>query len=140
MNLPRIEQSVRETVYRRAEWQCWYCGVEVVVEGNDAVIGASIDHVLPLDRGGKHEIENFVTCCRRCNSAKRNRTTEEYRISCNKNLRKANLLEIALEVCETPFDPALIEHIEWLRNQAAIVFHGEKEPPTHWQTYQTKRY
>ncbi len=32
--------------------------------------GKTIDHVLPRSRGGKHEWENVVACCEKCNSDK----------------------------------------------------------------------
>jgi len=31
----------------------------------------SIDHIVPLNRGGKHEMSNLVPACTRCNSSKR---------------------------------------------------------------------
>lgn len=37
----------------------------------------SLDHVLPITRGGSHSITNVVVCCRRCNSRKHARTPEE---------------------------------------------------------------
>lgn len=33
----------------------------------------SIDHVIPLKLGGSHTIGNLVSCCRSCNSSKKNR-------------------------------------------------------------------
>jgi len=39
---------------------CAYCGGE----------GGTIDHVIPLSRGGEHGDTNVVGACRRCNSSK----------------------------------------------------------------------
>ena len=38
----------------------------------------SIDHVVPLSRGGKHEIENLLPACRSCNSSKGAKLLEEW--------------------------------------------------------------
>jgi 5-methylcytosine-specific restriction endonuclease McrA len=41
--------------------------------------GGTIDHVLPLSRGGHNAYDNCVPCCRSCNSSKGNKTAEEYK-------------------------------------------------------------
>jgi 5-methylcytosine-specific restriction endonuclease McrA len=38
----------------------------------------SIDHFVPLARGGTHQLPNLLPCCVRCNGAKRDRTPEEW--------------------------------------------------------------
>jgi len=48
---------------------CAYCG---------ATGDMSIDHVVPLSRGGKHEIENLLPACRSCNSSKGAKLLEEW--------------------------------------------------------------
>jgi 5-methylcytosine-specific restriction endonuclease McrA len=37
-----------------------------------------LEHVVPLSRGGVHGIDNWVLCCRSCNSRKQNKTIEEF--------------------------------------------------------------
>ena len=39
----------------------------------------SVDHVIPLSRGGTHSIGNLMTLCRSCNSSKHARTLMEWR-------------------------------------------------------------
>jgi 5-methylcytosine-specific restriction endonuclease McrA len=53
----------RRAVFIRDGHQCQYCGATA----------ESIDHVIPRSRGGRHEWENVVAACRRCNSQKRDR-------------------------------------------------------------------
>ena len=53
----------RRAVFARDGGRCVYCGVPAT----------SIDHVVPRSRGGKHEWDNVVAACRRCNSQKRDR-------------------------------------------------------------------
>lgn len=38
----------------------------------------TVDHVVPISRGGPHDIDNFVLSCKRCNSRKWDRLPGEY--------------------------------------------------------------
>jgi 5-methylcytosine-specific restriction endonuclease McrA len=49
---------------------CHWCGT-----GLDAV---TIDHVIPIARGGSHTPDNLVAACLRCNSSKRERLPQEW--------------------------------------------------------------
>ncbi len=57
----------RRGVFLRDDGECQYCGRSA----------ENVDHVLPRSRGGEHVWENVVASCRRCNSAKKDRTPEE---------------------------------------------------------------
>ena len=62
---------------RRGEaqgWRCRYCDADV-----SGPRMASVDHTIPLARGGSDEYENTQIVCRACNSSKGDRTDEEYR-------------------------------------------------------------
>lgn len=48
---------------------CFYCGGQ----------SDSLDHVVPVSRGGRHEPENVVAACRRCNSSKHDRLLSEWK-------------------------------------------------------------
>lgn len=61
----------RENVFRRDKFLCQYCGC-----GLNAT-NATLDHVLPVSRGGKDSWENLVASCKKCNSKKSNRTPKE---------------------------------------------------------------
>jgi 5-methylcytosine-specific restriction endonuclease McrA len=53
-----------------AQGRCTYCG---------EVRPLTMDHRMPLSRGGRHELENVVPACKPCNSRKHTRTEEESR-------------------------------------------------------------
>lgn len=55
------------------EYRCAYCGKPL--EGDDE----TIDHAVPISRGGTNDIENLVPCCRSCNSKKHDKTADEYK-------------------------------------------------------------
>ena len=53
---------------------CWYCNCVLTEETS------SLDHVLPVSRGGSDCPQNLVAACRRCNSSKGNKTIPEWRL------------------------------------------------------------
>lgn len=55
--------------------RCVYCGCEF---WNYWERNPTIDHVLPISRGGTKDEKNLVGCCRACNAAKGDRTPEEW--------------------------------------------------------------
>ncbi|XP_039797997.1 uncharacterized protein LOC120663032 [Panicum virgatum] len=72
----RVKQSLsRKNILFRDEFTCQYCS------SRDNL---TIDHVIPISRGGKWEWENLVTACSRCNSRKGQKTLEQ----ANMKLRK----------------------------------------------------
>lgn len=54
-------------VLRRDGGRCAYCGRA----------GGTVDHILPLSRGGENTWDNTVCCCLTCNRSKRNRLPSE---------------------------------------------------------------
>jgi 5-methylcytosine-specific restriction endonuclease McrA len=78
-------------VVRGLSWQslaaqhgprCWYCGV--VTNTTDRSWGSfgpdypTLDHIIPLSRGGNHSEENVCLACGQCNVSKNNKTPEEW--------------------------------------------------------------
>ncbi len=60
----------RMEVFRRDKWLCSYCGVRVILSKVYTPTLATIDHVIPISKGGNHTIDNVVTACIACNSIK----------------------------------------------------------------------
>jgi 5-methylcytosine-specific restriction endonuclease McrA len=58
----------RREVLRRDHHACQYCG---------STRHLTLDHVIPLSKGGKHSWDNVVTACERCNQSKSDRTPEQ---------------------------------------------------------------
>lgn len=56
-------------ILAEANGHCAYCGKEAKL---------TLDHVIPLSRGGKHSIANVVPACEHCNKSKGNKTLEEW--------------------------------------------------------------
>lgn len=54
--------------------KCCYCGVEMTVDLTDqkGPTAASVEHVIPLSKGGRRAFENEVAACKACNSSRGN--------------------------------------------------------------------
>lgn len=50
---------------KTASGTCWYCGEKV------GYAQLSMDHVIPLARGGRSTKDNLVPCCKACNTKKK---------------------------------------------------------------------
>jgi hypothetical protein len=60
----------RISIYERDGYTCYKCG-KLLTRWD-----ATLDHTLPVSRGGKNTKENLVTCCLMCNSKRRNKEVE----------------------------------------------------------------
>jgi hypothetical protein len=65
------EPLKRKEIFERDQWVCFYCGEEVTDKN------ATLDHLLPQSKDGKHTKTNLKTCCLICNSIKSGKTYEE---------------------------------------------------------------
>jgi 5-methylcytosine-specific restriction endonuclease McrA len=75
--IPLGHAHVGLTKYRlfaRDRHVCGYCG------GHFAESDLTVEHILPVSRGGQHDWTNVVTACRSCNTRKGSRTPEEARM------------------------------------------------------------
>ncbi len=69
--LKNVDRVSRYLLHKRDGGKCAYCG-EVV-----SVKEGTIDHVIPVSKGGKTTWDNTVWCCRKCNCKKDNKSLEE---------------------------------------------------------------
>lgn len=58
-----IAKSIRRRVYKKSNYKC------IVCEATDSI---TIDHIIPLSKGGKNKEENMQTLCKYCNLKKAN--------------------------------------------------------------------
>ena len=58
-------KKLREKVLIRDNYTCQYCGQEA----------NTLDHIIPISKGGIDCEDNAVAACSRCNSSKRDRMT-----------------------------------------------------------------
>lgn len=60
-----ISGETRFAVFRRDDFTCQICG------GTEGEL--TVDHIVPVSKGGTDEMSNFRTACRRCNCSRGNR-------------------------------------------------------------------
>lgn len=58
-------------IQKKHGFKCHYCQTDKKT--------LTLDHVIPLARGGKHTISNIVPCCPSCNSSKNDKLLEEWK-------------------------------------------------------------
>ena len=61
----------RKNIFNRDDYTCQYCSCKLDYST------ATVDHILPRGKGGKHEWTNVATSCLKCNRKKGNRTPSE---------------------------------------------------------------
>lgn len=61
---------------RQTQTHCAYCGCKFTAD-----LRSTIDHVIPISKGGTHTKDNIVLACQSCNSSKGNRILESLPIS-----------------------------------------------------------
>jgi 5-methylcytosine-specific restriction endonuclease McrA len=61
----------KQRLFARDRHLCAYCGNR----GPESEL--TVEHIVPVSRGGRHEWGNVVTACRSCNTRKGSRTPEE---------------------------------------------------------------
>ena len=71
MERRRIPEPLRQAVAERAGRRCEYCQSQE----RYSVHSFSIDHVLPISRGGATVLDNLAFACPGCNGHKHNKTT-----------------------------------------------------------------
>lgn len=64
----KVPAVSRREVLRRDKHTCQYCG-------NTKQL--TLDHVVPVSKGGKNTWDNIVTACEKCNNRKGNRTPQQ---------------------------------------------------------------
>jgi|GEM_PF-6863838 len=67
---PKAWRGIREQIFARDGFECTYCG-----SSDDP----TIDHIVPLIRGGTNDFANLTPACRSCNSSKGDRLLSEWR-------------------------------------------------------------
>ena len=75
----QVWRLLRQAVFERDGWTCVYCG-----KRNGTL---TADHVVPVSRGGSSTLDNLVTACLDCNTAKATRTPEEWRAQSHQGKR-----------------------------------------------------
>lgn len=61
----KLTKTIIEELQRKAEYKCKYCG-----KSEKDGIKLSVDHIVPVSKGGTNEISNLQILCMPCNQRK----------------------------------------------------------------------
>ena len=89
---PHFLRLNKKNIFRRDEYVCQYCFRRLTK--NDA----TIDHVIPKSKGGKHTWENLVTCCHNCNNYKGSKSIGECNYTLLREPKKPNKVMTDFEI------------------------------------------
>lgn len=64
-----LNPAKKDEVLSKTDGLCAYCGTDENI---------TIDHKVPVGRGGDDDMDNLIAACRPCNAEKRNMTHDEY--------------------------------------------------------------
>ena len=59
---------LKEEILERDNYICYYCGK----------FGKTVDHIIPISKGGEWKEDNLVCCCRKCNTLKADKNKEQF--------------------------------------------------------------
>ena len=68
----RFKVHSRNTLFQRQKGLCFYCHRPVLKSE------LTIDHIIPLSKGGTHTMDNFVGSCAKCNVEKSSMDAEKF--------------------------------------------------------------
>lgn len=66
-----------EAQFKRQKGKCYYCGCRMTKKPY-LPNSATVDHVVPLTRGGRNSPDNLVIACQTCNLKKHNKLPHEW--------------------------------------------------------------
>ena len=82
----------KKKMLQKSDGKCSHCGISIDLKN------MTVEHVIPLSKGGTNELSNTVALCSKCNKIKRNYVTEpqffytyikdEYKVELEENYKK----------------------------------------------------
>ena len=67
-----VSGAVQQQIWHRDGYQCMFCGKKI------PQVQLTVDHFVPLEKGGANDPSNYLSCCRACNKHKGNQDPEAY--------------------------------------------------------------
>lgn len=80
---PARREELRRAVYKRERGRCYWCNCRVRLHWKDPGVfipedAATLDHIVPLSKGGNWDVTNLLLCCPPCNRRRGNMDAAEY--------------------------------------------------------------
>ena len=65
-------KETRGIVFEKSHGKCAICGMPLSLNHHSEYNYMTIDHIVPLDKGGRNEMSNYQATCEKCNQIKTN--------------------------------------------------------------------
>jgi 5-methylcytosine-specific restriction endonuclease McrA len=87
-----LTREEKDQIKEKSNYTCKYCKCE-------NMLIMTVDHVIPLDRGGTDVVSNLACCCYTCNQLKGNLLPAEFReyLKALKILKKLGKFELSMK-------------------------------------------
>jgi len=85
---------MKSAILNLSNGKCFYC--EIIFSHK---FPSTVDHIIPLDAGGKNDLSNLIAACGKCNSRKSTKYIGEY-FDNKKRLEKATKTYLGLNEFE----------------------------------------
>ena len=106
-----VRRERRLAIYMRDGLACVWCGSGLEDDG----VTLSLDHVVPVSKGGRNNSRNLVTSCRKCNSVRSDRDARDFAYSVssylNSGITGQDILAHVLDCASRPVDLRAALHI-----------------------------
>lgn len=89
-NKPKLNKV---NILIRDKFQCQYCLKSLTLKT------ATLDHLKPKSKGGKRSWDNIVSCCKKCNIKKSDKSLKESNMKLNRKPKKVNILQFYIQNC-----------------------------------------
>ena len=79
----KIGKETRKQIFKKTNGHCLYCMRKLTMnieEVSDNIRYMTVDHIVPLMRGGTNEFDNLIAACDPCNYKKGNRRIEYLKV------------------------------------------------------------
>lgn len=70
-----ITPHKRLAIYLRDNFCCVYCGANLK---NSNSQDRTLDHIVPKSKNGTNKSTNLITCCKKCNSSRNNKSIYKF--------------------------------------------------------------
>lgn len=83
---PRIRRRLMWQVLARDGWRCHLCGGSIRPGTPDHREELTLDHLVPVSKGGSHTLDNLAPAHHSCNSRRGSRSLKPLPVKCVNNI------------------------------------------------------
>lgn len=110
----KFKQANARQIFRITEDPCYYCG-----DTRDE--NKTVDHLIPVCKGGTHSWDNLVSCCKTCNSRKGRKTPQQFKNRIRSRMQD-KLFEVAMHLSDAEPYSGDDARYTWAKNLVNLAY------------------